>query len=200
MRAVKPFPAVFLPACLAVVGLSAAPARAQAPAESAGIPAGSAIEPSEADAAAAATISSKPPEYDLPPPSARWNTLFTGLAVTGISYGLALGASYVWKDGRTSDELRVPIVGPWMAIADTGCTEDDPDCSTVLLVVGAIFTGVDGVLQAGGLGIALESAFMPTSSAGSKREKRKESTAPTLRPVPYVAGRDGVGLGVVGTF
>jgi hypothetical protein len=142
---------------------------------------------------------SAPPEYDLPPPSTRWNVLFTGLAVTGISYGLALGASYVWPDGRTSEELRVPIVGPWMAIADTGCPEDQTDCSTVLLVVGAVFTGIDGVLQAGGLGIALESAFMPTSS-GAKREKRATSLTPSIRPVPYVAGRDGVGLGVVGTF
>lgn len=190
----------FLPACLAF-GLAAAPARAQAAAEGAGAPSGSALEPSDtADASATAAAPARPSEYDLPPPSARWNTLFTGLAVTGISYGLALGASYVWKDGRTSDELRVPIVGPWMAIADTGCPEDEPDCSTVLLVVGAIFTGVDGVLQAGGLGIALESAFMPTSSPSSQREKRKESSAPTIRPVPYVAGKDGVGLGVVGTF
>jgi hypothetical protein len=163
------------------------------------VPKSAATECSDAaDQAAVPAVESTPPEYDLPPPSTRWNVLFTGLAVTGISYGLALGASYVWPDGRTSEELRVPIAGPWMAIADTGCPEDDPDCSTVLLVVGAIFTGVDGVLQAGGLGIALESAFMPTSSG--KREKREKSSAPSVRPVPYVAGRDGVGLGVVGTF
>ncbi len=197
----------FLPACLAF-GLAAAPARAQAPAAGSGAPAegaeaptGSAIEPSDpaADPAAVATTPG-PPVYDLPPPSARWNTLFTGLAVTGVSYGLAVGASYVFHSEQTSDELRIPIVGPWMAIARTGCREDDPNCSTVLMVVGAIFTGVDGVLQAGGLGIALDAAFMPTSASSSKREKRKESPAATIRPVPYVAGRDSVGLGVVGTF
>lgn len=192
----------FLPACLAVA-LAAGPARAQGPSESASPPPGTGVEPGTTDPAAVGATSSAPIDYDLPPPSTRWNLLFTGLAVTGVSYGLALGASYVWKDGRTSDELRVPIVGPWMAIADTGCTDDEPDCSTVLLVVGAIFTGVDGVLQAGGLGIALESAFVPTSSSSPKREKsgRHDANAAwTVRPVPYVTGRDGVGLGVAGTF
>ena len=188
-----------VPAFLAFV-LHAAPVSAQAPSEGALAPTTPAAEPSDAaDPAAVPVAPSAPPEYDLPPPSTRWNLLFTGLTVTGVSYGLALGASYIWPDGRTSEELRVPIVGPWMAIADTGCPEDETDCSTVLLVVGAVFTGIDGVLQAGGLGIALESAFIPTSS-GAKREKRATSDAPSVRPVPYVAGRDGVGLGVVGTF
>jgi hypothetical protein len=188
-----------VPAFLAFV-LYAAPASAQAPSEGAPAPTTPAAEPSDAtDPAAVPVAPSAPPEYDLPQPSTRWNLLFTGLAVTGVSYGLALGASYIWPDGRTSEELRVPIVGPWMAIADTGCPEGESDCSTVLLVVGAIFTGVDGVLQAGGLGIALESAFIPTSS-GAKREKRAASDALRVRPVPYVAGRDGVGLGVAGTF
>jgi hypothetical protein len=85
-----------------------------------------------------------------------------------------------------------------MAIADTGCTKDEPDCSTVLLVVTAILTGVDGVLQAGGVGIAIESAFLPTSSAPRPRAPR--SASPSIRPVPILAGKDGIGLGLVGTF
>jgi len=65
----------------------------------------------------------------------------------------------------------------------------------VLLVVTAVLTGMDGVVQAGGLGVALESLFLPTASP-----KPRSSTAPTVRPVPIVAGRDGVGLGFAGTF
>ena len=123
--------------------------------------------------------------------------LGTGLAVTGVSYGMVLGASYIWPDARYSDEVRVPIAGPWMAIiGDTGCPKHDPNCSTVVLVVVAILTGIDGVLQAGGVGMALESAFMPTSSS----KPAQKSSAPTIHPVPIVAGRDSVGLGVVGTF
>lgn len=144
--------------------------------------------------------SNAPPVYELPPPETRWAVLGTGLAVTGVSYGLALGAGYAWPDARTSDELKIPIAGPWMAIADTGCTEDEPDCSTVLLVVTAILSGVDGVVQAGGLGIALESVFMQTASGEPRREKPRTSDAPTVRPVPVIVGKHGVGLGVAGTF
>jgi hypothetical protein len=122
--------------------------------------------------------------------------LFTGLAVSGISYGAVLGASYIWPDNHLSDELRVPLAGPWMAIARAGCPADEPGCSKVWMVVSGIFIGIDGALQAGGLGIALESAFMPTASA----KPRKRSEAPTVRPVPVVTGRNGVGLGVAGTF
>jgi hypothetical protein len=179
----------FLPACIGFC-LSAAPAAAQKAPGEVGTP-----PPDEASATAAPLRPPPRPQYDLPPPGTRWSVLFTGLAVSAVSYGLALGAGYAWPDARTSDELKVPLVGPWMAIADTGCAEDDPGCSKVLPVVTAIFTGIDGVLQAGGLGIALESAFMPTASS-----KPRTKAAPTVRPVPYVAGRDGMGLGVVGTF
>jgi hypothetical protein len=148
---------------------------------------------------AASPAAPAPAEYDLPPPGTRWELLLTGVAVTGVSYGLALGASYAWPSARTADELKIPIAGPWMALADTGCAKDEPDCSTVLLIFAAVFTGVDGVLQAGGLGIALESAFLPTSS-GKARAKAPPSLSPSVRPVPIVAGRDGVGLGLVGTF
>jgi hypothetical protein len=190
MKPLQSLASGILPACLAV-GLAAKPALAQAPA--------AAPPAAPADPAAAALVPSAPAEYDLPPPGARWDLLLTGVAVTGVSYGLALGASYAWPSARTADELRLPIIGPWMAIADTGCTKDDPDCSTVLLVVTAIVTGVDGVLQAGGIGVAIESAFLPTSS-GKSRPRAPRSASPSVRPVPILAGKDGIGLGVVGTF
>ena len=195
MRAVKAFGALGCGlATLLAFGLRAAPVAAQQP------PAPSEVAAAQAAELAAAEplpTSSAPPKYDLPPPGARWAVLGTGLAVTGVSYGAALGASYIWPDARYSDEVRIPVAGPWMAIiGDTGCPKHDPNCSTVVLVVVAILTGIDGVLQAGGVGMALESAFMPTSSA----KLVKKSSAPTFHPVPIVAGRDSVGLGVVGTF
>lgn len=184
-----------LPACLAV-GLYSAPAAAET---AAAVPPAETADPAAAPLAPATPVASAPAEYDLPPSGTRWNLLLTGVAVTGVSYGLALGASYAWPSARTADELRIPIAGPWMAIADTGCEKNEPNCSTVLLIVTALFTGVDGVLQAGGLGIALESAFLPTSS-GKPRAKASPSLSPSVRPAPIVAGKDGIGLGVVGTF
>jgi hypothetical protein len=175
---------------LAATALHAAPARAQeAPAASISDAADPAAAPESAPAPA-------PARYDLPAPETRWELVGTGLAITGVSYGLALGASYAFPDARMANELRIPLAGPWMAIADTGCRDDDPDCSTVLLVVTAVLAGMDGVLQAGGLGIALEALFLPTAAPKPKAT----SATPTVRPVPYVAGRDAVGLGVAGTF
>ena len=195
MRAVKALGAFGCGlAALLASGLRAAPVAAQEPAPSE--VAAKAAADLDATDPGAAPVSASPPEYDLPPPSTRWALFGTGLAVTGVSYGAVLGASYIWPDARYSDEVRIPIAGPWMAIiGDTGCPKHDPDCSTVVLVVVAILTGIDGVLQAGGVGMALESAFMPTSSA----KLVKKSSAPTFHPVP-IAGRDSVGLGVVGTF
>ena len=190
MKPLRSLASGLLPACLAF-GLSARPALAETPAA---LPASD-----PADPAAAPLAPSAPVKYDLPPPGKRWELLLTGVAVTGVSYGAALGASYAWPSARTADELKIPIVGPWMAIADTGCTTDEPDCSTVLLVVTAILSGVDGVLQAGGIGIAIESALLPTSS-GKPRARAPRNASPSVRPVPIVAGKDGIGLGVVGTF
>jgi len=65
----------------------------------------------------------------------------------------------------------------------------------VTLVFTAVLMGMDGVLQAGGLGLALESVLMKTAAP-----KSRSSALPTLRPVPYVAGKDAMGLGLAGTF
>src|SRR5262245_39125080 len=125
----------FLPALLGL-GLRAAPVAAQEPAPSE-TAAAAAKELAAADPAAAPlpASASAPVQYDLPPPSTRWALFGTGLAVTGVSYGMALGASYIWPDARYSDEVRIPVAGPWMAIiGDTGCPKHDPNCSTVVLV------------------------------------------------------------------
>jgi len=182
----------FLPAW-AGFALHASPLHAETPAPGS-------ISDSADPAAAPLPPPKAPIESNLPPSSTRWGLLGTGLAVTGVSYGLVLGASYAWPNERNSEELRVPLVGPWMAIANTGCTKDEPDCSTVLLVFTAILIGMDGVLQAGGLGMALESAFLPTSNLPTSQTKSRATNKPTVRPVPYVADRDTIGLGLVGTF
>jgi hypothetical protein len=175
---------------LAGIGLPAFPAAAQEP------PAASISDAADPSAVPEPTPAPAPVRYDLPAPETRWELVGTGLAITGVSYGLALGASYAFPDARMANELRIPLAGPWMAIADTGCRDDEPDCSTVLLVFTAVLAGMDGVLQAGGLGVALESLFLPTAAP----KPPASSVAPTLRPVPYVAGRDALGLGVAGTF
>ena len=158
--------------------------------------------------AAPAPAAEAAPATDLPPPSAKTTHIVAGLATTAVSYGLALGASYLYaeEDFRGSKDLRIPVVGPWMALGKTGCPTSSPDCSTATLVIGAILTIVDGVVQVGGLGIVGEGLFLNTSSkpATQKAElgpsAQRHATGPVVRAVPMNFGKDGAGLGVVGTF
>ena len=134
---------------------------------------------------------------DVPPPGARTTHIVAGLATTAVSYGLAVGASYLIQpeDFNGSKDLRIPFAGPWMALGKTGCpTSGSSDCSKVPLVLGAILTIFDGVVQAGGLGIVAEGLFLNTSSSRPAPQKAQ------VQAVPLNFGKDGVGLGVVGTF
>jgi hypothetical protein len=67
----------------------------------------------------------------------------------------------------------------------------------VLLVIGAILAIADGVAQAGGLAVVGEGLFLKTSSG---RPAPRKAQGPTWRAVPLDLGKDGAGLGVVGTF
>jgi hypothetical protein len=134
---------------------------------------------------------------DLPPSGARATHLVAGVATTGVAYGLSVGASYLLPDYRGAKDLRIPVAGPWMALGRTGCPATDPDCSPVLLVIGAILTVFDGVTQAGGLAIVGEGLFLKTSSG---RPAPKKAEGPTWRAVPLDFGKSSAGLGVVGTF
>jgi hypothetical protein len=159
------------------------------------------------DPAAPATVAAPP--ADLPPPSARTNLIIAGAATSVVSYGLVLGASYLFPEEelRGSKDLRLPFAGPWLALSKTGCPTSTPDCSKVTLVIGAILEVIDGVAQAGGLGVIGEGLFLNTSSARSAPRKaeagptaRRYATAPTVRAVPFNFEKGGIGLGVVGTF
>jgi hypothetical protein len=149
---------------------------------------------------------------ELPPPGARTTHIVAGAATTVVSYGLALGASYLFdpEDLNGAKDLRIPIAGPWMALGKTGCPTSDPDCSPATLVVGAILMIFDGVAQAGGLGVIGEGLFLNTSSGRPAARKAQSGQTPggyaqhgteaTVRAVPFNFGKDGVGLGVIGTF
>ncbi|HXK17013.1 MAG TPA: hypothetical protein VNG33_04395 [Polyangiaceae bacterium] len=146
-----------------------------------------------------ATTAAAPAMADLPPPSARVNLIITGATTTLVSYGLALGASYLWTadDLNGSKDLRIPVAGPWLALGKTGCSNNDPGCSKPLLVIGALLQVLDGVVQAGGLGIVGEGLFLNTSSS---RSAPRKAEGPRVQALPLNFEKGGVGLGVVGTF
>ncbi len=136
---------------------------------------------------------------DAPPPSARTSLILAGATTTLVSYGLALGGSFLFSedDLRGSKDLRIPIAGPWMQLSQTGCPKNTPDSCTFPLVAGAILIVLDGVAQIGGLGMVGEGLFLKTSSAAPAPRKAE---GPTVRAVPLQFGKDGMGLGFVGTF
>lgn len=137
------------------------------------------------------------PEPDLPPPSTRLNLALTGIGVTAGFYGAAVGSSLIWHTGPWADEIRIPIVGPWMAMPYFKCGSGELNCGTALVIARGVLAGIDAIGQAGGVLVALESLFVPTASAKRAASARR-STHARVRPVPFVAGRDGVGLSIVG--
>jgi hypothetical protein len=167
--------------------------------------------------AATPVVDFEEPEY--PPPSARWKVVAAGLGTTAVFYGAALGSSYIFTDTLGVNQLRTPIVGPWLAIGKGGCADGD-DCSTALAVIRVVLTALDGAAQAGGLAIALEGMFMPTQEwapparAPSGAPPTPKSPAPTtpspspsnsdknlfFLPTPMTVGSGGIGVGIVGRF
>ena len=143
---------------------------------------------------------------EYPPPSARRNLLLIGLTSTAVWYGGALATSYAVDDPAMAKDLRIPFAGPWMALTHTGCG-GGPDCNTLLVVLGAILTTLDGIGQTAGLALAGEGLFMPTQERPGQ-SKRARAAGGTIvsrhkdfdwRPT-FDAGKNTVGFGVLGVF
>jgi len=126
----------------------------------------------------------------LPPRAARARVALVGLSLTAGFYGLSLGASFLYPDAPGAEALRIPVAGPWLSLAETGCPDEDPDCALFPVVLRAVLTSVDAVAQVGGVAIASESLWMPT---------RREAVA-RVRLAPLSVGRGGIGLGLRGRF
>lgn len=145
----------------------------------------------------------------FPAPSTRIPLVLVGAGTTAVWYGAALGGSYLYPTARGADELRMPIAGPWMSLAQTGCPKTTPNCSTFWMVVGAVLKGLDGVGQAGGLLIMAEGLLLPTVERPEKTVGLSDKTVDfsgtfrtgqlSFRPVPVVSA-DSLGLTVTGTF
>ncbi|MCL2825297.1 MAG: hypothetical protein FWD57_15000 [Polyangiaceae bacterium] len=157
-----------------------------------------------------------------PPSSARWKVIGGGLGVTAGFYALAQPFSFRWPDAPGAKDLRIPVAGPWMAIANNGCPSHNPGCSKFPVWIRGILTALDGLGQAGGLVIAFEGMFMTTSSAPPPsapsqtqptRSPTRPKSTPTERPqsdpaprnlffapVPMGVGDSGIGFSVSGVF
>ena len=140
-----------------------------------------------------------PPADDVhryPPSDVRWKLVGGGVAFTGVMWGASYLAASQWPDASPGiGALKVPVVGPWVALFQNECPASDPSCGAILYVR-AILEIVDGLAQAGGLAVAAEGLFITTES--SKPERRRPAAA-SVRAVPIVTGST-TGAGIVGTF
>ena len=137
-----------------------------------------------ASGAHAQTASTHPASDAYPPPSARWGLVGGGLGVTAAFYAIAQPFAYTSSNTPGVRDLRIPVAGPWIAIANNGCAPHDPYCSKFSVWFRGILTALDGIGQAGGLLIALEGAFLTTSSAPQSPVTQTPTQTPTRSPAP----------------
>ena len=145
-----------------------------------------------------------PPEDQIvlryPPSSSRWKIIVAGAGAWAFGYGASAAMGGIWSDIPGRDWLFVPVIGPWAALGNSGCAPDEEstpgqgDCEPIMALRGVLWV-VDGLLQAGGLGIVAEGIFMTTESEEAAPAPKKA----TIMPTPIAVDR-GVGFGVRGTF
>ncbi len=128
-----------------------------------------------------------------PPSSTRWKLILGGVGLTGVAYGATLASGLIWPDVPGSGAMRIPLVGPWIALAKNACAPDSPDCGAILYVRGALEI-MSGIVQASGLGLVGEGIFITTEADGKPKAAR-----PVIVPMPIVTGST-AGFGVMGTF
>lgn len=115
-----------------------------------------------------------------------------------VTGGLILAGSYVTTavlvgtEGRNVEDsnLLIPVVGPWLNLADRNCDGCDNETRNVALVIST------GVLQGVGAGMTLLSFFIP-----EKIEAATIQAGPVrMQVAPTQVGRSGMGIGTVGLF
>lgn len=138
---------------------------------------------------------------ELPPDGARSRVILVGAALTAGWYGAAVGTSFVWPDAPNAKELRLPVVGPWMALGDVRCDARESRCSTVSLVLRTALGVVSGVGQAGGLFAIVEGLLMDTGSAGPAPSAPRDATSSgaSWSAAPVMLS-DGAGIELFGRF
>jgi hypothetical protein len=110
--------------------------------------------------------------------------LYTGGLIFAGSYGTTALVTAVNDNDRS---LYIPVVGPWMHLADMPSTAGTAD---------TILTAGSGILQGAGVLIALSSLVIPEKVASATIQAG--NTKINFTPTSY--GRGSAGIGAIGTF
>ena len=147
---------------------------------------------------------------ELPPDGVRTRAIVVGAALTAGWYGAAVGTSYLWADAPNAKDLRLPVIGPWLALGNVGCGSNESGCSTVRAITVPVLGVVSGVGQAGGLFAIVEGLLMdtgsttspaPATAAGRHDRTSSASSGPvTSWSAAPVMLQDGAGIELFGRF
>ncbi|HEU4405049.1 MAG TPA: hypothetical protein VFS43_07135 [Polyangiaceae bacterium] len=122
------------------------------------------------------------------------SSLLVGSYATSAIIGMA-------NDREADERLAIPLVGPWLDLADRDC--DIQPCDNESWSKAALITS--GVLQGVGLIGVVSSFFVPEERFriwGGGGARAGVASAPSVRvvPSPAAVGRGGTGLALIGTF
>jgi hypothetical protein len=148
---------------------------------------GTAAEPDGEDEAEEPSLREEVVRY--PPTSVRYAIVAGGAGMFGVAYALSAISAAAWPDVPASKALYAPVVGPLIALGNSGCAENDPDCGAIVYVRGVLYV-VDTLVQLGGLALVTEGLVMTTEA---------EPDAPSVSLVPLVTPTT-TGVGLIGRF
>ncbi len=155
-----------------------------------------------------------PLDVHYPPPLVRLKLITAGVLVTGAAWGISFACAQAWpevpqpKDGSTvetgppgSNQLKIPIAGPWIALGKSGCAADDPNCGAGKIGIRAALYVLDGIAQLAGLGLIAEAIVMKTEAPPAKKSSFLTIKRGSLEAVPVpITTPTMTGIGFAGTF
>jgi hypothetical protein len=121
--------------------------------------------------------------------------LSTGVGIFVVSYGASAVAGAI-SDRDTDKNLFIPVVGPWMDLAQRDCSNADPCANREDINKAMIITS--GVVQGASLLMVVGSLLVPeTTAITERRTSAKNQPSVTVSPMSFAAG---AGLGAIGRF
>ena len=149
--------------------------------------------------AAPAVVTTPAPVVAEPAPVTETSSMRTSLIASGlVSFGISYGAAVIvagTSDRKADHRLYVPVVGPWLDLADRGnCDIDKSSCDSettnkVLLVIDGIFQGAGVISTVAGILTPVESTRTTVYSTNKK-----------VHVTPVSFGRGAPGLAAFGRF
>lgn len=115
------------------------------------------------------------------------NLLIPGASLLAGTYAATAIVNYAGPS--RDDNLYIPVVGPWMNLADRNCDTCDNETRNKILIAGS------GVLQGAGALLTLGSFIFP-----EKVETARIEAGPVKINFTPTTARGGAGIGAVGTF